>query len=80
MADRGARVGVRGGLLDIPQWHPGVEGGGDERVPQRVRADLLGDPGAPGDPADGPGCAVPVQPSPVRGDEQRPFAQFGVSG
>ena len=73
VAHGGARVGVRGGLLHVAQRHPGVEGGGDERVPQRVRADLLGDPGAAGDPADDPGGAVPVQPPPVRGEEQRPL-------
>jgi hypothetical protein len=66
------RVGVRGGLLYVAQRHPGVEGGCDERVPQRMRADVLGDPGAAGDPADDPGCAVPVQPPPVRSDEKRP--------
>jgi hypothetical protein len=60
-------------LLHVPQRNPGVERGGDERVPQRVRADLLIDPGAVGDPADDPGGAVPVQPPPVRGDKQRPF-------
>jgi hypothetical protein len=48
-------------------------GGGDERVPQCVGADVLGDPGASGDPADDPGGAVPVQPPPVRGREQRSF-------
>jgi hypothetical protein len=36
-----------------------------------VRADVLGDPGPAGDPADDPGGAVPVQPPPVPGDEQR---------
>jgi len=51
-----------------PNW-----GGGDERVPQRVGADVLGAPGAAGYPADDPGGAVPVQPPPVRGDEQRTF-------
>jgi len=40
---------------------------------QRVRADVLGDLGAAGDPADDPGGTVPVQPPPVRGEEQRPF-------
>ena len=62
VAHGGARVGVRGGFLHVAQRDPGVEGGGDERVPQGVRADLLGDPGAAGDPADDPGGAVPVQP------------------
>jgi hypothetical protein len=37
-----------------------------------MRADLLGDPGATGDPADDPRGAVPVQPPPVSGKEQRP--------
>jgi hypothetical protein len=46
----------------------------DERVSQRVGADVLGDPGAAGDPADDPGGAVPVQPAPVPGEEQRPFS------
>jgi len=31
----------------------------------------LGDPGAAGDPADGPPSTVPVQPSPIRGQEDR---------
>jgi hypothetical protein len=38
-----------------------------------VRADLFADPGAAGHPADDPGGAVPVQPPPVRGEEQRSF-------
>jgi hypothetical protein len=74
MAHRGARISVGGGLLHVPQRHPGVQtGSGDERVPQRVRAEVLGDPGAAGNPPDDPGGAVPVQPPPVRGDEQRTF-------
>jgi len=40
-------------------------------VPQGVRADVLGDPGAPGHPADDPRGAVPVQPLAVRSEEQR---------
>jgi hypothetical protein len=32
-------------------------------------ADVLGDPG----PADDPGGTVPVQPTPVPGEEERPF-------
>ena len=36
-------------------------------------ADVLGDPGAAGDPADDPGGVVPVQSPSVRGDEQRPL-------
>jgi hypothetical protein len=42
-------------------------------MPQRVRADLLGDPGATGHPPDDPGGTVPVQPPPVVSEEQRPF-------
>jgi hypothetical protein len=52
---------VRGGFLHVPQRDPGVKRGGDERVPQGVRPDRLGDPGAAGYPADNPGGAVPVQ-------------------
>jgi hypothetical protein len=36
-------------------------------------ADVLGDPGAAGDPADDAGGAVAVQPPPVRSDEEWPF-------
>jgi hypothetical protein len=59
--------------LDIAQRNPGVEGGGDERVPQSVRPDQLGDPAPAGDSADDPGGAVPVQPLPVRAAEDRSF-------
>jgi len=34
----GAGIGVRGGFLDVTERNPGVEGGGDERVPQGVPA------------------------------------------
>ena len=61
-----------GCLLDIAQRHPGVQGGGDERA-QRVRADVLRYTRSPGDPADDPGGAVPVQSPSVCGDEQRAF-------
>ena len=69
---RGARVGMRGGPLARREAGPGVERGGDERVPQGVRADVLADAGAARDPADNAGGTVPVQPPPVRSDEQRP--------
>jgi hypothetical protein len=72
VAHGGARVGVRGGFLDVPQRHPRVQRSGDKCVPQRVRADLLGDPGAAGNSADDPRGAVPVQSFPVGGEEQRP--------
>jgi len=52
---------MRGGFLDVAKRHAGVEGGGDERVPQGVRPYRLGDPGAAGHPAHDPRGAVPVQ-------------------
>ena len=45
---RGTRIGVGGGFLYIPQRHPGVQRCGDERVPQRVGPNRLGDPGPVG--------------------------------
>ena len=67
VSHRGARISVRGGFLHIPQRDPGVQRGGDERVPQRMRADVLGDPGPAGGAADNPGRAAPVQPPAVGG-------------
>jgi len=49
-------------------------GGGDECVPQRVRPDLLGQPGPAGDTADDPPGAVPVQPLSSGGGEDASFA------
>jgi hypothetical protein len=60
---------MRGGFLHVPQRYPGVQGGGDERVPQGVRPHRFGDPGAAGDPADHPPSAVPVQPAAIGGQE-----------
>jgi hypothetical protein len=83
VAHGGARVGVGGGFLHVAERYPCVEGGGDERVPQGVRAYLLGDSRAAGDPADDAGGAVPVQPLPVGGEEQRargPLADGQVDG
>jgi hypothetical protein len=70
---RGPRIRVRGRLLDVAQRDPGVQRGGDERMPQRVGRDCLGDPGAAGGLADDPPSAVPVQPPAVRSQEDRPF-------
>jgi hypothetical protein len=53
------------GFLDVAQRHACVECGGDEGVPERVRAYRLADSGTAGDPADDPGGAVPVQPPAV---------------
>ena len=51
-----------GGFLDVAARDAGVEGGGDEGVAESMRADLLGQPGAAGNPPDDPPGAVPVQP------------------
>jgi len=58
--------------LDVTQRHPGIQRRGDERMPQRVRGDGLGDPGPARDLADDPPGAVPVQPPPVSGQEEGP--------
>jgi hypothetical protein len=58
---------VRGSLLDVAQRNPGIQRGGNERVPERVRRDGFGDPGAAGGLADDPPGAVPVQPPAVCG-------------
>jgi hypothetical protein len=63
---------MRSGFLHVAQRDPGVQRCGDERVPQRVRPDRLGDPGAAGDPADDPPGAVPVQPPAIDGQEDGP--------
>jgi hypothetical protein len=57
----------------VPQRYPGIQRGGDERVPQRVRRDDLGDPGAASYLADDPPGAVAVQPPAIFGEEHRPF-------
>ena len=72
VAHRCARIGVRGRFLHVAERDPGVEGGGNERVPQGVRPGRLADPGAAGYPADDPGGAVPVQPLPIGAAEDRP--------
>jgi hypothetical protein len=58
---------VRGGFLDVAERDPGV--GRDERMPQRVGPDRLGDSGADGYSADDPGG---TQPLPVWCKEDRP--------
>jgi hypothetical protein len=68
----GPGIGVRGGFLDVAERDPGIQRGGDGRMPQRVRPDQLGDPGTDGYPADDPGGTVPVQPLPVVAEEDRP--------
>ena len=67
---------MRRGLLHVPQWHPGIQGGDDEGVSGRVARDGLADPGAAGGLADDPPGTVPVQPPPVRGQEHWPAGPF----
>ena len=46
VADRGTRASVGGGFLDVAQRHASIQTGGNEGMPECVRADDLGDPGA----------------------------------
>jgi len=64
------------GFLHIPQRDPGVEGGGDERVAQRMGRDDLGDSGTAGSPADYPSGTVPVQPTALPGHGYWPAGTF----
>ena len=49
---------------------------GDAGVSQRMRPDALDDPGPAGRPAYDPRSAVPVQPAPFSGQEDRTFKRF----
>jgi hypothetical protein len=53
---------VRGRFLHVAQRDTGIQRRGDKCVPERMRSDCLGDPGLPGEPADYPPSAMPVQP------------------
>jgi hypothetical protein len=61
-------------LLNVTEWHTGIQRRRDERVSERVRADLLDDPGPWRDPADDPPGAMAVQPPPISGQEDRPIS------
>jgi hypothetical protein len=63
---------VRGGFLYVAQRDPGVKGGGDERMPERVGPDRLGDARAAGQAAhDSPGASGMVTTlPPFAGDHQ----------
>jgi hypothetical protein len=67
---------MRSGFLHVPERRTRVQRCGDERVPQRVRSYVLGDPGMAGCPADDAPGAVTVQPSPVDSDEDGSVAAF----
>ena len=57
--------------MHIAQRDACIQCRGDERVPQSVRSDRLGDPGTVRGPTDDPRCTMAVQPSAVGGQEQR---------
>ena len=61
-----------GGVLDVTEWHAGIEGSREERVAQRVRAGSLRDPGALGQPPHRPSSGVPGQALAVVAEEDRP--------
>jgi hypothetical protein len=61
--------------LAVAQRDAGVEGSGDERA-QRVRPDLLVQPGASSHALHDPSGAVPVHPLPVTTQEDRPVQAF----
>jgi hypothetical protein len=69
-------VGVGGGFLDVAKRDARVEGGGDERVAQGVRPDLLGESGAFGDAAEDPSGSVPVKALFGGGEEDGSVAAF----
>ena len=57
-------------------WNSGVEHGGDEGVPEAVRRDALGDPGAFRESFHGPVCGVSVHTLPVHAEEDGPAGAF----
>jgi hypothetical protein len=70
---------VRGSACEAASWTsrsgtPASSAAVYERMSEGVRPDLLGQPGAAGDAADDPSGAVPVQPLPGSGGEDRSFA------
>ncbi len=52
---------MTGCFLNVAERDAGIEGGGDERMPQRMRTDLLEDPGPAGDSTHNPGSAVTIE-------------------
>jgi len=79
----GARVGVAGCFLDVPQRNAGVECSSDERVPQGVRTDALGDPRLSGDATHDPSGGVTIEalPSPIHEDRAlEPLVDRQVEG
>jgi hypothetical protein len=79
----GSRVGMTGEVLNVSERHPSVEGCGDGRVAQRVRADALTDTCRPRQATNDAGCVVAVETCRARVQEQRPgdsISKRGVQG
>jgi hypothetical protein len=51
---------VRGGFLYVAQRHPGVQRGGDERMPEDARPGTLADPGPAAVRKTGPSARSPM--------------------
>jgi hypothetical protein len=77
VAHRRTRIGVARRLLHVSERDAGVEGGGDERVAERVRPDRLVDPGLAGEASDDPPSRVAVQRLAVPSEEDRAFYPLG---
>src|SRR5205085_1814979 len=69
-------IGMAGCLLYVPERHAGVEGGGDERMPEGVRADRLVDPRPASEAPHDPPRGVAVEALAVSPDEDRPLGPF----
>jgi hypothetical protein len=69
VAHCGARVGVAGGDLDVPEVDAGVGHGRD--IGMRVRPGDL-DAGGPGELAEAAGCGVPVHRGAAAVEQDRP--------
>jgi len=76
LTHRGSRIGVTGGFLNVAQRDAGVEGGGDERVKQRMGTDLLEDPCPSGDSPHDPGSAVTIETATGKITKDRTGAAF----
>jgi hypothetical protein len=62
---------MAGCFLDVAQWNSGVERSSDERVPQRVRPDALGDPRLSGNSTHDPTGGMTVESLTSAVDEDR---------
>jgi len=79
VAHGGAGVGVAGRFLDVAERDTGVEGSGDERVPQGVGSDPFGDACLAGDAPHDAGRGVPVESPAVGVAEEGTFVSFADS-